>query len=144
MKITHDMITNLNSSDPEKKKQTRMFLCVVCKNFPIPKFSLGAKGVNRSSIKLSMCDSCNGLACYNCWSDLIGNEKKPCCPKCTNPIDLPDDFDPVKTKKDNTFEKYMSLCTQKILLNILYSQPITHRCRILRSEAMEKARHIYA
>ena len=122
-----------------------MFLCVVCKNFPIPKFSLGAHGVNRNSIKLSMCDSCNGLACFNCWSDLIcSKEKEPRCPKCDYKIELPDDFDPVKCKRENTFEKYMSLCTQKILLNILYSQQITHRCRILRSEAMDKARKIYA
>ena len=75
------MLPNLLSSDLDKQEETRMFLCVVCQNLPIPKFTLGAKGLNANSVKLSMCGSCNGLACYNCWQDLL-EKVSPSCPKC--------------------------------------------------------------
>lgn len=117
-----------------------MFLCIVCQNLPIPKFALGPWGViNKNSVKLSMCSSCDGLACFNCWSILLQKEN-PACPKCDQKIDLPSDFDPIKAKEDKTLENYMSLCSQKILLNILYKEPVTHKCRVKQTNAKGKAR----
>lgn len=57
------------------------FLCQICNNMIIPGFTLGADGVQKSSIKIPQCLNCDQLACYNCWLKLLEKDE-PHCPKC--------------------------------------------------------------
>ena len=84
LKIDKSMMVNQEGADTMISEQ---FMCLICKDMVIPKFSIGANGVNRGSIKLPQCESCDGLACYNCWKDHVQNKKNFNCPGCQAPIE---------------------------------------------------------
>ena len=83
LRIEKEMMLNLKGPDAMIAEQ---FLCIICDNMVIPKFSLGKDGVKKSSVKIPQCETCDGLACYSCWRDHVkkGNNQ---CPKCKAPIE---------------------------------------------------------
>lgn len=62
------------------------FLCIHCDNMVIPKFSLDADGVKKSSVKIPQCEACDGLSCYSCHRDYVKAGGKD-CPNCKAPIE---------------------------------------------------------
>ena len=73
------MMLNLRSKDVLVAEQ---FLCLICDNMVIPKFSLGKDGIKKESIKIPQCETCDGLACYNCWKEHTTKQENAKCPSC--------------------------------------------------------------
>ena len=142
IKITPDMVVNLRSDDPYVKEQAEQMICTVCKNFPVPDFSLGKDGVKRESVRIAQCSHCSGLACWNCWK---GNctKKNPTCPRCRFRVDeIPEDLhlDPAKEEK---VQQHMNQLKQKLLLNFIFNQTILHKCKLKEKEAFDRATDMY-
>ena len=45
------------------------FLCMICDNMVIPKFTMGKDGVKQESVRIPQCEACDRLACYSCWME---------------------------------------------------------------------------
>jgi len=92
------------------------------------------ESIIKESVKICQCGFCNGLSCFKCWKSLA-SQKDPICPKCSFRIDIPE-----KGKADPT--PYLKVCSQKILLNLLFKEMIIHDCPTARATAFERAEEI--
>lgn len=133
----------------------------------IPKFSLGAEGVKRSSVKLPQCEKCDGLACYTCWKNHLQKDDAV-CPGCKEPIEKrkeinehgsqvsrlqtfiegeeagPDSIMTMEQNEVEDFDRTTVFCHQKLLLKILAEQKIRHECELYRKESLAKAEEMWA
>jgi len=91
LRIEPSIVKSLTSSDSFVREQSEQFICVVCKDFPIPDFEMVRGKIDVDSIRLCQCEFCNGLSCFSCWKKL-SLKKDPICPKCKFRIELPKDI----------------------------------------------------
>ena len=136
---------NLKGPDAMVAEQ---FLCIICANMDIPKFTLGTDGVKKSSVLIPQCESCDSLACYSCWRDHVKKDSTS-CPNCMAPIQKRTGSISVSHDKRNSralqspgksknyiredpfeadFDRFTVFCRQKLLLNIIFEQKIHHEC----------------
>ena len=54
--IEPSCVKSLTSTDDSLKEQGEQFICVVCKNFPVPQYEVDGNGILPDTVRLCQCD----------------------------------------------------------------------------------------